>query len=172
MQQLTTHFAQPAAVERDFDVGQLPAILWRRKWIIVTAVVVGLLLARVVIERLEPVYTANTQLIISPEQPVLDVQSVAAALRGDDQSTASEVYVLRSHDLAERVVDALNLVADHEHHGFAHPEIVLEVMQDAPGIAHTGAGHDHAGSAFVIERLRLFHRLAGDQSRKVAAQLA
>jgi capsular exopolysaccharide synthesis family protein len=114
MQQLTTQFAQPAAVERDFDVGQLPAILWRRKWIIVSAVAIGLMLAKVVVDRLEPVYTANTQLIISPEQPVLDVQSVAAALRGDDQATASEVFVLRSHDLAERVVDTLDLVGDPE----------------------------------------------------------
>lgn len=113
MQQLITRPA-PSAGNHDLDLGQLPGVLWRRKWIIVATVVIGLLAARLFIDRLSPVYTASAQLMIAPEPPVLDVQAVAAALRGDAESTASEVYVLRSRDLALRVVDVLSLVEDPE----------------------------------------------------------
>lgn len=113
MQQLTMRPA-PSAGNHDLDLGQLPGVLWRRKWIIVATVVIGLLAARLFIDRLSPVYTASAQLMIAPEPPVLDVQAVAAALRGDAESTASEVYVLRSRDLALRVVDVLSLVEDPE----------------------------------------------------------
>ncbi|HCO42529.1 MAG TPA: hypothetical protein DIT63_00240, partial [Gammaproteobacteria bacterium] len=112
MQQQTMQ--PPAGGNRDLDLGQLPGVLWRRKWIIVVTVVVGLLAARAFIERLTPVYTAGAQVMIAPEPPVLDVQAVAAAVRGDAESTASEVYVLRSRDLALRVVDVLSLVEDPE----------------------------------------------------------
>ncbi len=113
MQQLITRPA-PSAGNHDLDLGQLPGVLWRRKWIIVATLVIGLLAARLFIDRLSPVYTASAQLMIAPEPPVLDVQAVAAALRGDAESTASEVYVLRSRDLALRVVDVLSLVEDPE----------------------------------------------------------
>jgi capsular exopolysaccharide synthesis family protein len=127
----------PSAVgNRDLDLGQLPGVLWRRKWIIVFTVVIGLLAARAFIARLDPVYTASAQLMISPEPPVLDVQAVAAAVRGDAESTASEVYVLRSRDLASRVVDALNLVADPEFNP-------LLVVPEAPWWTRLfGAGND------------------------------
>lgn len=104
----------PAGGNRDLDLGQLPGVLWRRKWIIVVTVVIGLLAARAFIDRLSPVYSASAQVMIAPEPPVLDVQAVAAAVRGDAESTASEVYVLRSRDLALRVVDVLSLVDDPE----------------------------------------------------------
>lgn len=104
----------PAGGNRDLDLGQLPGVLWRRKWIIVATVVIGLLAARTFIGHLSPVYSASAQLMIAPEPPVLDVQAVAAAVRGDAESTASEVYVLRSRDLALRVVDVLSLVEDPE----------------------------------------------------------
>lgn len=113
MNQLTIG-AAPQAGARDFDVGQLPGILWRRKWIVLATVLAGLLAAGAFIARLTPVYTASAQVMIAPEPPVLDVQAIAAALRGDAESTASEVYVLRSKDLAQRVADVLGLVADPE----------------------------------------------------------
>lgn len=113
MQELTSH-SMPQTRARDPDLVQLPRVLWRHKWLIVGTVALGLIAARVFIASLDPVYRASAQIMIAPEQPVLDVQAVAAALRGDAESTASEVYVLRSMDLALRVVDALNLVADPE----------------------------------------------------------
>lgn len=113
MQQLTVH-SPTVAPERDFDLGQLPGVLWRRKWIILVTVGIALVAARALIARLSPVYTADAQVMIAPEPPVLDVQAVASALRGDAEGAASEVYVLRSFDLALRVVDTLGLVGDPE----------------------------------------------------------
>lgn len=113
MNQLTAATG-PTRSARDFDIGDLPGMLWRRKWIIVITVVLGVLAARAFIGRLTPVYSASAQLMIAPEPPVLDVQAIAAALRGDAESTASEVFVLRSRDLAQRVVTTLGLMSDPE----------------------------------------------------------
>lgn len=112
MRELTLH--GPPTREHDLDLGQLPRVLWRHKWIVVGTLVVGLVGAQLLIARLTPVYTASVQLMIAPEPQVFDAQAVAAALRGDDESTASEVYVLRSLDLALRVADVLKLDTDPE----------------------------------------------------------
>lgn len=112
MRELTLH--GPPTREHDLDLGQLPRVLWRHKWIVVGTLVVGLVGAQLLIARLTPVYTASVQLMIAPEPQVFDAQAVVAALRGDDESTASEVYVLRSLDLALRVADVLKLDTDPE----------------------------------------------------------
>jgi len=119
MRELTLH--TPMNREQDLDLGQLPRVLWRHKWIVLGTLVVGLIAARLLIARLTPVYAASAQLMIAPQPAVFDVQAVAAALRGDDESTASEVYVLRSRDLAVRVADTLTLGADPEFNPLLRP---------------------------------------------------
>ena len=102
------------ARSRDLNLAELPQLLWRHKWIIVVTCVLGILGARTLIARLPLVFSANVQLMIAPEPAVLDIQAVAAAVRGDAESTASEIYVLLSRDLALRVADLLDLDQDPE----------------------------------------------------------
>lgn len=112
---------RPGAQSGDINLADLPRILWRHKWIIVVTCVLGLVGGRVLIARLPPVYSANLQLMIAPEPPVLDVQAVAAAVRGDSESTVSEIYVLLSRDLALRVVEVLGLLEDPEFNPLLRP---------------------------------------------------
>lgn len=102
------------ARSRELNLADLPHILWRYKWIIVVTCVLGILGARELIARLPLVFSANVQLMIAPEPAVLDIQAVAAAVRGDAESTASEIYVLLSRDLTLRVADLLHLEQDPE----------------------------------------------------------
>lgn len=109
------------APSRDLNIADLPSILWRQKWVIVATCVLGVLGARVVIAQLPAVYSANVQLMIAPEPPVLDVQAVAAAVRGDAETTASEIYVLLSHDMAQHVAELLELEKDPEFNPLLRP---------------------------------------------------
>lgn len=49
---------------------------------------------------------------------------------------------------AERI---FTLIADEHDAGFGAPEVLFEVMEDATGVAHAGAGHDEAGSWEIVE---------------------
>ena len=124
MNQLARRVLSAPEGDSDFNLGALPGALWRRKRIILLTFVAGLMGAFAVISNLAPVYTASAQLMIAPQPSVLDVQSVAAALRGDAEDIPGEVYVLRSRDLALRVADKLALRNDPEFNPLLLPEPV------------------------------------------------
>lgn len=124
MNKLALHVSPTPEGGADFNLGTLPSLLWRRRWIILFTLVAGLAGARAFISNLTPVYTASAQLMIAPQPAVLDVQSVAAALRGDAEDIPGEVYVLRSRDLALRVVDRLALDRDPEFNPLLLPESI------------------------------------------------
>ncbi len=80
-------------------------IFWRRKWIltITSAVLFGI--GFLYVQSLTPKYEAAGTVMIRPsEQQVVDIQSLVAGLPADDETIATEIEVVRSRDLAERVV--------------------------------------------------------------------
>jgi hypothetical protein len=44
-------------------------------------------------------------------------------------------------------------IADEEHGGFRIADVVLEVVEDAAGLAHAGGGNDDGHAVDVVERL-------------------
>jgi capsular exopolysaccharide synthesis family protein len=89
--------------------------LWRRKAVIVTAVVLLLIFATAAIFLLTPRYTASAFVLINPPKAdVVDVQAVLSGLPTDQQSILSQSRVLSSRDLATRTVKALSLDRDPE----------------------------------------------------------
>jgi len=119
----------------DLNFSVLPGVLWRRKWVILGTFMVGLLVARMVVSRLTPVYTASAQIMIAPQPSVLDVQAVAAALRGDAEDIPGEVYVLRSQNLALQVAQKLALDSDPEFNPLLRPKS-LPLWQRALNVLH------------------------------------
>ena len=103
-------------MEDEIDLSQLFGTLWRGKiWIVLSGLVFlafGIWYAFTVAV---PLYTSNaTGALESREQNVMDSESVVAGLPGDLSSINTEVEVLRSRTLIERVVLDLNLVDDPE----------------------------------------------------------
>lgn len=102
----------PTVPADQIDLGQLLAVVWARRWVLLAVVVAAVSLAGLYLLRTNPVYTAATQLLIG--QPALPLgefrrQEDADGLRRDAAAVNTELAVLRSQGLARRVADALRL---------------------------------------------------------------
>lgn len=101
------------------DLYAILSTLWRGKWIIgivtVAAVLIGGYYAYVAAT---PLFRAASVVILETERDnIVDLQSVVSGMSGETSQVNSEVEVLRSRGLMEKVVDRLNLVDDPEFNG-------------------------------------------------------
>ncbi len=112
--------AQMAPVDDDeIDLGQLFRTLWRGKWWIAlcmaVAVAIGGYYAYVAAV---PVYSTTALVTLENRQEqVVDFESVVSGLAGDQTSINTEVEVLKSRELAKKLVTELDLVNDPEFNG-------------------------------------------------------
>jgi len=91
---------------------QVLGIVWRRKWIIATCIVVALSGAIIANGVITPRYTATASLIVEPrQQTVIEIESVISSLPVSLETMQSEVQVIKSPTVAKRVVDSLGLAA-------------------------------------------------------------
>lgn len=103
-------------MEDEINLSQLFATLWRGKfWI----ALIGLIFLGVggwfAFSVATPIYTASATVALdSREQNVMDIESVVTGLSGDQSTVNTEVEVIRSRTLLERLVLDLNLVEDPE----------------------------------------------------------
>lgn len=108
--------SEPAEDEGSIDLIALLGTLWRGKWIILSLSLLGAVLAGYYAFRVaEPTYRATTQMALSfDQQPVVDIESVMTGVSSDTSSLNTEMKLIRSHELASRLVDQLNLEEDPE----------------------------------------------------------
>ena len=108
--------SEPEEDEGSIDLIALLGTLWRGKWIILSLSLLGAVLAGYYAFRVaEPTYRATTQMALSfDKQPVVDIESVMTGVSSDTSSLNTEMKLIRSHELASRLVDQLNLEEDPE----------------------------------------------------------
>ena len=109
--------SSPPPLEGDLEI-DLRAIfgtLWRRRWVIGGCVLLITAAVLLVVFQLTPRYTASAQVLIDPrERKVADVEAVLSGLSSDASTIESQIQVIRSRMLAERVIDQLGLERDPE----------------------------------------------------------
>jgi succinoglycan biosynthesis transport protein ExoP len=111
----TPRFNLPSMVRDQFDVGEMFAIIRRRRGIIFGTIGLITLLAVVVLFLLTPKYTSDTLLLLDPRKTnVIDMEAVVSGLQPEAAAVRSEVDVLRSRQLAGRVIEKLGLIGDPE----------------------------------------------------------
>jgi len=113
----------------EIDLLALVGTLWRGKWFIalfgLIAMVLGGYYAYVAAV---PIYSASSTVALeSRQEQVLNLESVMSGLSGDQAVINTEVEVIRSRILMERLVQSLDLMADPEfnHHLRPEPTFVL-----------------------------------------------
>ncbi|WP_425046111.1 GumC family protein [Primorskyibacter sp. S87] len=107
------------ADDDEIDLGQLFRTLWRGKWWIAACMAVAVLIggyyAYIVAV---PVYSTTAFVTLENRQEqVVDFESVVSGLAGDQTSINTEVEVLKSRELAKKLVVKLDLVNDPEFNG-------------------------------------------------------
>jgi exopolysaccharide transport family protein len=99
--------------ERHIDLAQTLRTLWRRRILIIACIVLVTGAAWAYSTRLPRVYTATTTVMLNTRQPrVIDFKEVLGQSAPVFITVTSEVEVIRSRTVAERVVDDLKLLED------------------------------------------------------------
>lgn len=87
------------------ELGRLIGELWRRKWMVLLAAVLGAVLTFLLMVQVTPNYTANTSIMLDPRTvQVLASNNVVSDLNLNDRALDTEVAVLTSNVLLERVL--------------------------------------------------------------------
>lgn len=100
----------------EIDLFAIGGVLWRRKTLIVLTTVLLSAIAVGIVQFLTPQYSATAQVMIDPGQPKIAdaVSAVLAGSSADALQVESEARVLKSRNLAQRVVRELRLDQDPE----------------------------------------------------------
>ncbi len=101
----------------DIDIRKLFLMLWRRKTVVLSIMVVGFSLAAVLISTIQPRYTARSMILIEASNTpssAEEIMSMISSLKIDNALMLSELEVLRSRTTARKVVKRLNLLSDPE----------------------------------------------------------
>ena len=98
------------------NVGRLVQTLWRQKWLILGLTAVLWLPAVLLINSMTPLYSASAVVVIDPHtNRVINIPSVSEPMGMYLDTVNTEVEILRSRDLARRVVETLNLGKEPEY---------------------------------------------------------
>lgn len=94
----------------EWDLGRTIKTIWRRKWIILAAITIitgGMVLY---VETVTPRYTASLQILFDGNQnKPIDFEAAITGQPQDEASILGEIQVLKSRELAQRVIEALQL---------------------------------------------------------------
>ncbi|GAA0691877.1 exopolysaccharide regulatory tyrosine autokinase VpsO [Marinobacterium maritimum] len=100
----------------EIDLLQLWHTIWRRKWSIITLTLVVMMLTTLVVLSLTPIYrAASTMLIEQKSAKVVSIEDMYGLEGGSSEYLQTQFELLKSRELAERVVRELNLTV--------HPEL-------------------------------------------------
>ena len=113
------------------DAIDFPAVwrvLWRRKWLIFAVVFVLTAITAVTLMLLTPTYNAVGYVMVDPGQTkIVDaIEAVVSGSSADASAVQSEVQVLQSRILAQRVISKLQLDKDPEFNASLRPPGLLD----------------------------------------------
>ncbi len=119
--------AHPQVVDQqddEIDLLALMGTLWRGKWLILLAMIVAVFIGGYYAYRFAiPVYTTTASVALDPKkQNVTGMSSVISGLSGDQATVNTEVEVIRSRGLMEKLVKALDLTNDPEFNDRLRPQ--------------------------------------------------
>jgi len=129
------------------DVKRLAQTLWRQKLLIIAILVVLWVPALLLINAMTPMFSASAVLVIDPHpNRVINIPTVTEPMGIYVDTVNTEVEILRSRDLARRVVEATALDREPEYSRLNAPAGGLTKLAD--GLAATArAGLDRARAA-------------------------
>ncbi|WP_158548666.1 GumC family protein [Parvularcula marina] len=113
--QITMPMQQTGNNAPAIDLPALWSIFRRRFRIFVAAAIVTLALVTVITFQMTPKYTAEARVVLNArETQALDVSAIISGISPDAATVETEVQIIRSRSMAERVADELNLFEEPE----------------------------------------------------------
>lgn len=107
---------------REFTLRDFVQLIWRRRGLIVGLVLVSLATTAAFLYSTQPLYTAHADVLIdTKEARITDVEQVLSDSTPDKEALLSEIEVIRSRGLIEKVVDDYQLIRDPEYNEELRP---------------------------------------------------
>jgi len=104
-----------ARLAESVDIRRILSIVWRRKFLIAGVTLLFVLAGLYQLSRITPIYSTEATIMLNNRQTrVVDIDSVVSGLSNNVSAVGSEIQLLRSTQLLERVVDKLRLENDPE----------------------------------------------------------
>lgn len=104
------NFSAPPADDGGFDLRRLFGAIRRRKILIAGLMIVATGFAVVYANQLQPLYSAETRIVIEGDRNnVINIERVAQGIKPDFYTMETEAAVIGSRAIAAKVVDRLNL---------------------------------------------------------------
>ncbi|MFD1691145.1 GumC family protein [Azotobacter chroococcum] len=120
--------ARSQADDDETDLQQLWRTLWRRKWSILSLVVVAVAVAIFAVLGITPVYRAGATLMIEEKQAkVVSIEQIYGLDGSGSGYLQTQFELLKSRALAERVVRELSLTSHPEFDPRQQPEPLLDI---------------------------------------------
>ncbi|MCC6076907.1 GumC family protein [Pseudomonas sp. GCM10022188] len=114
--------------DNDIDLLQLWQTIWRRKWSIITLVLVVMMVAVLSVLSITPVYRAGATLLIEQQAAkVVSIEQVYGLEGTGNEYLQTQFEMLKSRALAERVVKQLNLTTHPEFDPRQQPEPLIDI---------------------------------------------
>lgn len=111
------------------DVREILRILKRRRLTIFSAIGIGAFLALLLAFILTPIYSSTAVVMLDPRhQQVLDVQAVLSSYQVNDSVVRSQIDILTSRTMADRVINKLALDKDPEFNPNLMPVPLLQYL--------------------------------------------
>ena len=108
-------FPRIMAPAAEVDLRDMLRKISRRKGVLTGTVVLMMALAVIVLNQITPRYTSSAQVMIEARQNrVVNIEAVVSGLPQDMETVESEIEILRSRRLAEKVIRALKLYENPE----------------------------------------------------------
>lgn len=158
----------------DLDLRRTLTMLWRRRWMILAILALSVVGSWLVASRIQPIYTATAQVMIDSRRTrIVDIKEVLSQLSPQLVTVTSEVEVIRSRALAQRVADTLDLYKEPEFNARLRPQeesrigAMIEVVRNA---ARSLMGADDAARVVPDERASVVSRVHSGLSVSVIPQ--
>lgn len=107
-----------APEQTELGLGEVVRVVSRRRWVLLGIMAAALALAFAWTRLVTPRYSAEALVLVDPQEPgIASIESVARGLTADEATVQSEMWILSSRALAERVIRRLKLDGDPEFSG-------------------------------------------------------
>ena len=110
------HLVPPPSSDDEIDLGELFGLFWRRKFTLIIAMLLAMVLGAAYVATQPNLYEAEAALILrEQEQNATGLEALAPGLSNEDAEMNSQIQVIKSRKLIGIVVDRLNLTGDPEY---------------------------------------------------------
>ena len=116
------------ADDDEIDLGEIFALFWRRKWLIILIVLASIIAGIFYVQSLPRLYQAEAKLILeSQDQNAAGFDTIVPGISDDDAEMNSQIEVIKSRNLVGQVVDKLLLIEDKEYNtNLREPTLIRE----------------------------------------------